>query len=176
MAEPRTLTTAKTRLTTAGGATYIYDGDGNRVEKCTAGTTAGTCAASPTGTLYWMDVTGGIIAESDLSGNLQEEYIFFGRRIARREVSNGAVHYYFADFLGSTSLVTDANGAMSTCPSSPTGYTSILTGEEESDFYPYGGEIKLCDNSPQHFKFTGKERDQESGLDEMVARYYSSST
>jgi RHS repeat-associated protein len=55
------------------------------------------------------------------------------------------------------------------------GYTTIPTGEEESDFYPYGGEMKLCDNVPQHYKFTGKERDQESGNDYFPARYYASS-
>ncbi|GAC1515343.1 MAG: hypothetical protein NVS1B11_32190 [Terriglobales bacterium] len=42
---------AENRLVSAGGFSYIYDGDGNRVEKCTAGTTAGTCASGATGTL-----------------------------------------------------------------------------------------------------------------------------
>jgi RHS repeat-associated protein len=55
------------------------------------------------------------------------------------------------------------------------GYTTIPTGEEESDFYPYGGEMKLCDNVPQHYKFTGKERDTESGLDNFGARFDASS-
>ena len=47
--------------------------------------------------------------------------------------------------------------------------------EEESDFYPFGGERVITDLLPdQRYKFTGKERDPESGLDYFGARYYSS--
>ena len=63
---------------------------------------------------------------------------------------------------------------MSQCTNSPTGYTTVPTGEEESDFYPYGGEIKLCDRKPQSYKFTGKERDTETGLDNFGKRYFGS--
>ena len=46
--------------------------------------------------------------------------------------------------------------------------------EEESDFYPYGGEILTTDTLPdQNYKFTGKERDAD-GLDYFFARHYSS--
>jgi hypothetical protein len=45
---------------------------------------------------------GSTIVESDLSGNLQNEYVFFnGARIARRD-SSGNVYYNFADHLGNT--------------------------------------------------------------------------
>jgi RHS repeat-associated protein len=47
--------------------------------------------------------------------------------------------------------------------------------QEQSDYYPYGGEIVISGSDPNHYKFTGKERDAESGLDEFGARYYSSS-
>jgi RHS repeat-associated protein len=47
--------------------------------------------------------------------------------------------------------------------------------KEESDYYPYGGEIPVVNNDPNKYKFTGKERDTESGLDEFGARYYASS-
>ncbi len=89
---------AENHMTSAsGGYSYIYDGDGNRVEKCSAGTTAGTCAASPTGTLYWMGTGSSAISETNLSGAMQQEYIFFnGQRIARRDASNN-VHYYHED-------------------------------------------------------------------------------
>ena len=59
------------RIMGAGGFTYTYDADGNRVEK----------ANGTTGTLYWY-MTPGIVAESDLAGNLQSEYVFFdGERV-----------------------------------------------------------------------------------------------
>ena len=47
---------------------------------------------------------------------------------------------------------------------------------DDSDHYPFGGErlpayVNTC---AQNYKFTGKERDSESGLDYFEARYYSS--
>lgn len=47
-------------VTPQGTFTYTYDADGNRVEKSGGGT----------GTLYWY-MTPGIVAESDLAGNLK---------------------------------------------------------------------------------------------------------
>lgn len=62
-------------FSTAG---YVYDGNGRRVEK-----TAGGSAYE----LYWYDTGGNVLAETDGSGNLLNEYIFFGgKRIARRKV------------------------------------------------------------------------------------------
>lgn len=45
--------------------------------------------------------------------------------------------------------------------------------KNESDFYPWGGELQFLVNDSNHYKFTGKERDSESGLDYFGARYYS---
>jgi RHS repeat-associated protein len=153
---------AENHLVYTSGYAYFYDGDGNRVKKCTS-TAAFSCATSPTGTLYWRGAGGDPLVESNLAGTNQEEYIFFnGKRIARRDVSNSAVHYYFSDHLGTHSLITDAIGTMT-----PPQY--------EADFYPYGGEIPITSGDPNHFKFTGKERDSESGLDDFAARFDASS-
>jgi RHS repeat-associated protein len=47
--------------------------------------------------------------------------------------------------------------------------------EQDIDYYPYGGqEHDYCPNVAQNYKFTGKERDAESGLDNFGARYYAS--
>jgi RHS repeat-associated protein len=43
----------------------------------------------------------------------------------------------------------------------------------ESDYYPWGGELQFVNNDSNHYKFTGKKRDTESGLDYFGARYYS---
>jgi YD repeat-containing protein len=65
------------RISSTAGSTYTYDADGNRVEKANG--------TNGTGTLYWF-MTPGIVAESDLSGNLQSEYVFFdGERVARKD-------------------------------------------------------------------------------------------
>jgi RHS repeat-associated protein len=123
-------------------------------------TVCGSTANGSAGILYWYGLNGEVLAESDLSGNFTAEYIFFnGQRVARRD-SSGAVHYYFSDHLGTHSLITDANGTMPP--------------QEESDFYPYGGEIPVSGSDPNHYKFTGKERDYESSLDYFGARHYTS--
>lgn len=137
---------AENRITATGGVTYAYDGDGVRVKKSN-------------GTLYWgHSFTAGPIAETDLTGALKAEYVFFnGKRIARRDFPGGAVHYYFSDHLGSASVIASSAGAV----------------EEDADYFPYGGSTTGI--SANHFKFTGKERDSESGLDYFGARYYGNS-
>jgi RHS repeat-associated protein len=153
---------SENRLITTAGISYIYDGDGKRVKKCTAGTIAGTCATNAVGTLYWSVPGGGTLTETDLAGNTLQNYVFFnGMRIARRDAS-GTVHFYFSDHLGTHSLITDLQGDMPP--------------QEESDYYPYGGEIPVSGSDSNHYKFTGKERDIESGLDNFGARYDASSS
>jgi RHS repeat-associated protein len=103
-------------------------------------------------------MTPGIVAESDLAGNLKSEYVFFnGERVARRDYLSGSVAYYFSDHLKTAFVVTDTAGNIKT----------------ESDYYPWGGELQFVNNDSNHYKFTGKERDSESGLDYFGARYYS---
>ncbi len=127
---------------------YLYDGDGNRVKKNASSVT-----------LYWYGATGNILDETDGTGNLVSEYIFFnGKRIARRD-AGVSERYYFSDNLGSASVITDNQGVI----------------KEESDYYPFGGEIVIASADSNHYKFTGKERDAESGLDYFGARYYASS-
>ncbi|HWZ46195.1 MAG TPA: RHS repeat-associated core domain-containing protein, partial [Candidatus Saccharimonadales bacterium] len=43
----------------------------------------------------------------------------------------------------------------------------------EADYYPWGGELQFVNGDSNHYKFTGKERDAETGLDYFGARYYS---
>jgi RHS repeat-associated protein len=43
----------------------------------------------------------------------------------------------------------------------------------ESDYYPWGGELQFVNNDSNDYKFTGKKRDPETGLDYFGARYYS---
>jgi uncharacterized protein RhaS with RHS repeats len=140
------------RLTGAAGYTYTYDADGNRVRKSN-----GNQAAN--GTLYWY-MTPGVVAESDLAGTLKSEYVFFdGERVARRDGATGAggVFYYFSDHLKTASVITDSGGVI----------------KAESDYYPWGGELQFVNNDSNDYKFTGKKRDQETGLDYFGARYYS---
>jgi RHS repeat-associated protein len=105
-------------------------------------------------------MTPGVVAETDLAGNTTSEYVFFGgERVARRDGVNGAggVFYYFSDHLKTASVITDSAGVI----------------KAESDYYPWGGELQFVNNDSNHYKFTGKERDSETGLDYFGARYYS---
>ena len=45
---------------------------------------------------------------------------------------------------------------------------------DDADFYPFGGERPIVSTSGNTYKFTGKERDTESGLDYFGARYFAS--
>lgn len=135
---------AEARIVTVAGVTYDYDAEGVRIRKNPGG-------------LYWPDSNGNALAESDLTGQINEEYVFFnGVRIARVDRPSGTVHYYFSNRLGSHSVITSATG---TC-------------EQDIDYYPYGGVVAdYCPTIAQHYKFIAKERDAESSFDNFGARY-----
>ncbi|MGL5861374.1 MAG: SpvB/TcaC N-terminal domain-containing protein [Phycicoccus sp.] len=65
------------------------------------------------------------------------------------------VQFHLGDHLGSSAVVTDADG--------------VLTNREE--FTPYG-ETSFGSFARKRYRFTGKERDEESGLNYHSARYY----
>jgi RHS repeat-associated protein len=139
---------AENRMGSVAGFTYTYDGDGSRVEKSGS-------------TLYWYGPSVEVLTETDTGGNNPVDYVFFaGKRIARVDSSN-TVDYYFADQLGSSRVIVQD------------GITPTLC--YDADFYPYGVErTPYTSTCTQHYKFTGKERDSESGLDNFGARYNSS--
>jgi RHS repeat-associated protein len=91
---------------------------------------------------------------------LVSEYIFFGgKRVARVDISN-STHpvYYISDHLGSTTVLANDDG----------------TPKGETMYYPYGGVRWSNVTDTNHYKFTGKERDTETGMDYFGARYYGS--
>jgi RHS repeat-associated protein len=138
---------AESQIKAAAGVNYTYDGDGNRLQKSN-------------GKIYWYGAGSQVLDESDANGNITDEYVFFGgKRFAHRVVSSGAIYYYAEDLLGSSRVITTATGSV--C--------------YEADFLPFGGEHVITNTCPQNYKFTGKERDTETGNDDFGARYYSSS-
>jgi RHS repeat-associated protein len=153
---------AENRLKTVIGAAnryvYIYDGDGNRVEKLTESLDGQTIQS---GTIYWRESDGELTNETDLNNVTLHRHVYFnGRRVCRTDTQPSTTqHYYFSDHLGSANVVVSGTDG------------SI---ENDSDFYPYGGELVFTNSAPQNYKYTGKERDTESGLDNFGARYYAS--
>jgi RHS repeat-associated protein len=150
---------AENRMVTAnvaatGNVNYVYDGAGKRVQKYW---TSSTCTGSLCSTTYVYDGMGQLAAEySDLTG------------------SATGTEYLSVDTLGSTRLITNNAGGSPEC----------------LDYLPFGEEVPggengrpscytsgAYPNSPDpegSRKFTGKERDAETGLDYFGARYMSS--
>ncbi len=127
---------AENRIKANNGVNYVYDGLRNRVKNAR---------------LYWFS-GGQVLAETDLTGTLLREFVYFGStRIARRD-SSGSVFYFFSDHLRSVRRMTDATGNL----------------QQDSDYYPFGGEVVAT--SANAYKFTGKERD--GALDYSVFRSY----
>jgi RHS repeat-associated protein len=66
--------------------------------------------------------------------------------------------YVHTDYLGSTRIITDELGQV----------------VEEMHYFPFGEQMPIVNNSTTTHLFTGHERDMESELDYMLARYYGS--
>ncbi len=133
-------------LTTGYGSTrYLMDPDRRRVKK-----TAGTAV-----TYYLRGPDGAVLAEYDRSQALSARYVYAGsRRIAR--IAGNSASYYLADHLGSTRALVDDSGAVTAT----------------YDYRPFGDILATSGAESTHFRFTGHERDAESGLDYMLARSY----
>lgn len=142
---------------TGGPYCYIYDGTGLRVEKGNGG----TCPTPTTvDTLYWRSITGGILAETDKSGNTINEYVFFAGRTIAQRTSSGGIYYYYADALGTIHTATNATGQP--C--------------YDADFTPYGQEFdnpNVSQSCKPNYRFGGYELDSETGLYYALARHYS---
>jgi RHS repeat-associated protein len=133
--------------TKAGVATtYSYDGDGRRVKK--------------------IDSSGTTVFVYNSGGQLIAEY---HSDPVPSPAGGGGTSYLTSDHLGSTRVVTKSDGSV----------------KARYDYLPFGEELpstvggrssiagySAADSTKQ--KFTQKERDNESGLDYFLARYYSS--
>jgi RHS repeat-associated protein len=140
---------ARIKTVDGNGAAYTYNPLGNRVRK----------DAGATSTEYFF-FAGGAIAELDPTSGTWTDYIGYGKRIAKDTSNNGTgAQYYHGDHLSSARIMTDSAGVkISDCT-----------------FNPFGEQV-ICspDNASNHYRFTGKERDQETGLDNFGKRYYGS--
>ena len=142
---------AENEMITGNGATYTYDGNRMRVEKSS-------------GVLYWRTTGGAVIAETNTSGTNVNEYLFFaGRRTVQRD-NSGNLYYYQADQVQSTRSITKV----------PTSGSAIIC--YDADFTPYGAEMNPTSKTScaPNYKFTGYERDSETGLDYAFNRHYDS--
>jgi RHS repeat-associated protein len=98
------------------------------------------------------------LAEYNVYGVCVRDYTYMGTRlIAEYDPLTAAYYYYTSDQINSTRIVTDDSGA------------AVYAAAHD----PYGGIQKTWVNTfDPPLKFSGKERDGESGLDYFGDRYY----
>jgi RHS repeat-associated protein len=138
---------AENRITQVDGgstASYVYNEEGKRARK----------NIGSGFTEYYYGPNGQVQGEYNGS-SWPVEYVYAGSRLIA-EYTNGTTKFIFADHLGTTRLVTAMD-------------QSIV---DNLDYLPFGQQITGA--SATTHKFTGKERDAESGDDYFGARYYSS--
>jgi RHS repeat-associated protein len=139
---------AEGRVTTVdSGATasYVYDAFGQRVGK-----NVGNVDSE-----YVYDQDGKLNSVFG-NGTFQRGYVYIGGQPLAEYFEN-KTYFVHGDHLGSTRLLTRLDQSI----------------REKDDYYPYGEPITTV-STGDILKFTGKERDTESGLDMFDARYYTS--
>jgi len=142
-------------------ACYAYDYAGRRVQRTLSGGTPAN---------YLYDLDGRVNSEIDLAqGSFDNSnhklgwvasYIYLGGSLLA-EYANSTTYFVHKDHLGSTRLLTDMTGCV----------------VDNLDYLPYGelySYTPSCSAPDIALKFTGKERDSESNLDNFGARYDSS--
>ena len=128
----------------SGGGMFSYDGDGRRVKKI----------ASSGTTIFIYDVMGQLVAEYTDNPTAQP---------------SGGTSYLTTDNLGTPRVITGADGSV----------------KARRDYFPFGEEISpgvggrtinqgYGQPDGVRNRYTGKERDDETGLDYFINRYYSS--
>src|SRR5690242_8658537 len=125
--------------------TYIYDAEGHRVKR-----TVGSVV-----TVYALNPAGQVINETDANLNFNVHYIYLGGQLMA-EMKDGTTYFAHTDHLGSVQLLTKMDES----------------GYDYFDSLPFGEWIG--GGSGTTHKFTGDERDGETGLDHTWFRKYSS--
>lgn len=135
---------------------YAYDGEGKRVRKFVGENTR-----------FVYGIGGELLAEYNGStGAITKEYINGASGLTATIDPTNGTQYLTPDHLGSPRVVTNSSASVT----------------QRRDFMPFGEEVTAgagrssgsgwsSTSSPRQ-KFTGNERDTESGLDYFYARYY----
>jgi RHS repeat-associated protein len=146
-------------------ACYLYDADGIRVKKWVRGNGAG----GGDSTIYidgifehrhWKEV-GEPVAQNNYLHVMDDQSRIALVRVGDRHSKDGgpAVQYNLGDHLGSSTIVLGGADA------------AADTFVNREEYYPYG-ETSFGSFARKRYRFTGKERDEESGLNYHAARYY----
>jgi RHS repeat-associated protein len=138
-----------------GATTYIYDGQGRRVQKNTASITESYLFDKDSNPISnWISGSPSYDASAGYIGKWH-----FLTCLVNAAHNACTIYFHYGDWLGSNRMSTDVAGNVAeTCTSLPFGDGQNCTAAQ--------------DVTPMHF--TGKERDSETGLDNFGARHNSS--
>ena len=143
-----------TQLTDGGnGATYIYDGDGNRVGKIAGGVT----------TNYLVDtnnLTGYAQVVEELQSGAVTKQFTYGHDLISQRIVGGSVSYYGYDGHGSVRLLTNASGAVT----------------DTYDYDAFGNLISRTGTTDNEYLYTGERFDANLGFYYLRARYMNPSS
>jgi RHS repeat-associated protein len=159
---------ASAELAGGGSAYFAYDGSGQRVRKVIQRSGRIWERVYASGYERYRERTGASVGTSVLTLERHTVHASDGaRRFALIETKTvdtsvtGLVpaplfRFQFPNHLGSACLETDQTGA-------------VISYEE---YYPYGGSSYRAGETDKRYRFTGQERDEETGLYYAGARYY----
>lgn len=140
---------------------YIYDAEGRRVAKLAGN----SLTSSPISNVYILGTGGEQLSELDGGLNWKHSNVYVAGKLLATYDQNGT-HFQFADWLGSRRFQIRADGAAGLqC-------TSLPFGDNLNCLKP--SEFAISDSDSTEHHFTGKEHDNETGLDDFGARYYGS--
>jgi len=137
---------AENRLKNTAGTNYKFDGNNMRVLK-------------GTNDLYWYSAASckhPLFGRSSNTGVYTGEFVYFnGQAVGFRDDTAGQAYHLFNDHLGSARVMTNTTGVT----------------QFESDYYPHGVQRVITNTKDALLKFYGKQRDTESGLDNLRRMY-----
>ena len=127
---------------TSATTNFTYDGDGGRVKKYVSSSGLTTTYV---GSLYEVD-----------SQDSAKKHIYLGSQRVLTVNGLQEPHYYHSDHLGSSNVISDADGKK----------------EQRIEYYPYGKTYLSDGTKTTNYKYTGKEEDPTTALYFYGARYY----
>jgi RHS repeat-associated protein len=151
-----------------GTAYFTYDSAGQRVRKIVVRSNQVLERVYVGNYERYRERTGTTIASSTLTLERETVHVYDGHRrfaiVETKTVDTSVTNlvptplfrFQFPNHLGTACLETDADGT-------PISY---------EEFYPFGGSSFRAGDTEKRYRFTGKERDEETGLYYHGARYY----
>jgi len=132
---------------------YYYDEAGNRIRKMTYDTEDDSLKSD---IIYSRDVSGRELAVYE--NDSIKQWNLFGLDNIGYMTGSDDLRFYLKDHLGSVRVVTDDQSAVINC--------------QDYDPWGYVLENRVYESDESVYKFTSKERDEESEYDYFGARYY----